>query len=321
LSDLCKDRVVPLNLKPKMTVNELVKEMSKSGCFGAGRLATAVDIYECMLRERATIFLGLSGAMTAAGFRGIITDLIKKRMVDVIVSTGANMVHDALETFGGGHYRGSWLVDDKSLHKYEVDRIYDVFIPEVIFVAKFDKPVFKILRDIAKHHRGNPLGIKDFMWEIGKRMPHDEKSILYNAYKYKVPIFIPAVQDSCFGLSMWEYLFKLEEGGMTVDAFKDMNDFFEIVTKAKKRGAILIGGGVPKNFIFQAAFKTGASYDYAIQITMDRPEPGGLSGATLEEAISWGKVGEKARRVQVISDATICLPILVAAVMERMKKK
>jgi len=319
-NNICKDRVTSLNLKPKMTVNELVNEMGKSGSFGAGRLATAVDIYERMLKEHATIFLGLSGAMTPAGFRGVITDLIKRGMVNAVVSTGANMVHDALEAFGGVHYKGTWLIDDKTLHEYEVDRIYDIFIPEAVFVTKFDKPIFKILRDIAKHHGGKTMGIKDFMWEIGKRMPPDEKSILYNAYKYKVPVFIPAVQDSCFGLSMWEYLFKLEEKGITVDAFKDMNDFFDMLTKAKTRGAILIGGGVPKNFIFQAAFKTGASYDYAIQFTMDRPEPGGLSGATLEEAVSWGKVGEKARKVQVISDATICLPILIAAVMERFEK-
>lgn len=319
--DVCKEPITPLTLKPKMTVDALVREMEKSGCFGAGRLATAVRIYEQMLQERATVFLGLAGAMTPAGFRRIISDLIRRDMIHVIVSTGANMVHDLLEAFGGRHYRGTWLTDDKLLHKYEIDRIYDIFIPEAIFIAKFDKPIFRILRDLQKGHKSSPLGIKDFMWEIGKRLPPDRDSILYNAYKYNVPIFIPAVQDSCFGLSMWEYLFKLKRRGILVDAFKDLDDFFKIVVRARKRGVLIIGGGVPKNFIFQAAFKTGVPYDYAIQITMDRPEPGGLSGATLEEAISWGKVDERARRVQVISDATICFPILVAAVMERLKKK
>jgi deoxyhypusine synthase len=98
-----------------------------------------------------------------------------------------------------------------------------------------------------------------------------------------------------------------------------MDDFFALVRNSKKLGAILIGGGVPKNFIFQAAFKTKRAYNYAIQITMDRPEPGGLSGATLEEAVSWGKVHAEASRVTVYSDATICFPIMVAAVMERLK--
>jgi len=320
LPKIYKEHVTPLNLKPKMTVNELIKEMAKSGCFGAGRLAEAVDIYERMLREKATIFFGLSGAMTPAGLRKIVADLIKNKMISVLVSTGANMVHDVLEAFGGHHYKGTWLVDDKSLHRYEIDRVYDIFIPETVFVSKFDRPILDVFREIEKEYRGQSLGIKDFMFEIGKRLPPDENSVLYNAYKHKVPVFVPAIQDSCFGLQMWELVVKFKEAGIAVDTFKDLSAFLELLMNSKKNGALIVGGGVPKNFILQAAFKTSASYDYAIQITTDRPESGGLSGATLEEAVSWGKINEKASRIQVISDATICFPILVAATMERLGK-
>jgi deoxyhypusine synthase len=306
-----------MDIRSEMTINELIQEFAKSGCFGAGRLATAVDIYQRMLDEKATIILGLAGAMVPAGFRKIIVTLIQKKLVDIIVSTGANMVHDALEAFGGAHYKGTWLIDDSSLHKCRVERIYDIFIPEDLFIKKFDNPILEVYREIASQFKGQVLSIKDFMWEVGKRIK-DENSILHNAYKYRFPIFVPAIQDSCYGLQAWELKHRTQNT-LVVDAFKDMDDFFALVRNSKKLGAILIGGGVPKNFIFQAAFKTKRAYNYAIQITMDRPEPGGLSGATLEEAVSWGKVHAEASRVTVYSDATICFPIMVAAVMERLK--
>ena len=308
-----------MDIRSGMTINEMIQEFTKSGCFGAGRLATAVDIYQKMLDEKATIILGLAGAMIPAGFQKIIVTLIQKKLVDMIVSTGANMVHDALEAFGGVHYKGTWLIDDKSLHKNKVERIYDIFIPEELFIKKFDDPILEVYQEIASQFKGQVLSIKDFIWEVGKRIK-DETSILYNAYRFQIPIFVPAIQDSCYGLQAWELQHRTKNA-LVVDAFKDMEDFITLVTKSKKVGAILIGGGVPKNFIFQAAFKTKRAYDYAIQITMDRPEPGGLSGATLEEAVSWGKVREDASRVTVYSDATICFPIIVAAVMERLKIK
>ncbi|MFH1327303.1 MAG: deoxyhypusine synthase [Candidatus Bathyarchaeota archaeon] len=318
---VCKEPVIPIKLQPKMTINELIVEFSKAGCFGAGRLARAVDIFERMLKEKALVVLGLSGAMTPAGMRQIIIDMIKEKMVDVIVTTGANMVHDTLEAFGGTHYKGSPCVSDNKLYNYRIDRIYDIFVPEELFKSKFDEPIWQTFRDIEEKCHGKTLSSMEFMQEIGKRIKND-KSIIATAYKQNVPIFVPAIQDSCIGLALWEYREKKgwKEGEQTVviDAIKELQSFFEILKKAEKIGALLVGGGVPKNFAFQSAFKLGKPYDYAIQLTMDRPEPGGLSGATLEEAVSWGKVSERGNKVQVISDSTICLPILVAAVMERM---
>jgi deoxyhypusine synthase len=313
------ERVIPIQVRAGMTVNELVNEMRGSGSFGAGRIAQAVEIYERMIRDEATIFFGLAGAMVPAGMKKIVIDLMKKRMIDVLVSTGANMVHDALEGFGGSHVKGSMYADDAELHKKSIDRIYDIYVSEETFVSKFDKPILDVYRRISSRHGGETISIRDLMWEIGEQIPGTD-SILRTAYELRIPVYVPALQDSCYGLSMWEYLFRLGEERIVVDAFADMRDLFQAYDKAKRRGAFIVGGGVPKNYIFQLAFKTGHPYDYVIQITMDRPETGGLSGATLEEAVSWGKIGEQANRVQVISDATICLPLIAAATLERLSR-
>jgi len=313
-SEVCKRPVRPVSLKPGMTVGELIREMEDTG-FGAGRLARAVEIYERMIKDGALILLGFAGAMVPAGMKKIIVEMIRRKMVHIIVSTGANMVHDLLEAFGGAHYKGAGVADDRQLYKWQIDRIFDVFVPEEYFKGHFDNPMLSILDEIARETRES-LSSADLMREIGSRIS-DENSIVRSAFEHKVPIFVPAIQDSCIGLLLWEAAAKYNRTPPTIDVVKELDQFFSAVKDAGKTGAIILGGGVPKNYIFQVAFEFKKPYNYVIQITMDRPEPGGLSGATLEEAVSWGKVGEEACKVQVISDTTICLPILVAAVMER----
>ena len=314
----CREPIRHVDVRPAMTVDELVRGMRYAG-FGAGRLARAVDIYEQMLRDKALIVLGFAGAMVPAEMKKVVVELIKRRMIHVIVSTGANMVHDILEACGGAHYRGTPHIDDKKLFKHQIDRIFDVFIPEDYFKDYFDKLILKVLDKIAEKYGNKPLSTPELLREIGSELK-DENSIVYNAYKFNVPIFVPAVQDSCIGLTAWEYEFKHGGKHVVIDAFKELSEFISLISRAERLGAIIIGGGVPKNYIFQTAFELKRPYDYAIQITMDRPEIGGLSGATLEEAVSWGKVGSEAARVQVIGDATICFPIIAAAIIERMKK-
>ena len=153
-----------------------MQEFKNSGSLGAGRLATACDIYEKMLKDKdCTVFLALSGAVVPAGMRTLITDLIRKRFVDVIVSTGACMVHDAIEAVGGHHYRGSWAVNDNELYKYHVFRIYDIFVPEEDYV-KLDFKLSEMYDDIASERKGESLASNEFSWEIGKRLT-DQNSI------------------------------------------------------------------------------------------------------------------------------------------------
>ena len=301
----------PINqakITPNMSVDSLVREFD--GCaFGAGRIAEAVDIYCDMQRDDTTKFFGFAGAMVPAGMRSIVSDLIRDGYIDVLVTTGANMVHDLVESLGLHHYKGTDITDDVELKHEEINRIYDVFLPEHHF-TDFEDKMQSIYGDLGSE----TISIRQLMTHIGKNLD-DNNSILKTAADMDVPIYCPAIQDSMIGLQAWLYK---EMNTLNVDAFADMSEFMNICYDAKKAGALLIGGGVPKNYIFQSMLVTPNEFDYAIQLTMDTPETGGLSGATLDEARSWGKVGEEARSVTVYADATITLPIIVAAARSRL---
>jgi deoxyhypusine synthase len=227
------------------------------------------------------------------------------------------MVHDAIEALGGHHYKGHWAVDDYMLYKNHTYRIYDVFVPEEDFI-KLDMELVKIYDQMANENKGKTLSSTDFAWEMGKRLK-DSNSILRAAYETKAPIFIPAVRDSEFG-----YIYNLHatrrqfKNTLVVDAFKDVPEIISICRGSSKNGMIVIGGGVPRNTIQSAALATKSGIDYAVVITMDRAETGGLSGSTLEETVSWGKLKGQADKTMVIGDAMIVFPIMVASVKERL---
>lgn len=286
-----------------MTVNELVEAFS--GCaFGAGRLFEAVDIYREMVNDDGcTKFFGLAGAMVPAGMRRVVSGMIRDREIDILVTTGANLVHDIIESMGLHHYKGTDTADDVQLKHDAVNRIYDVFLPEHHF-TDFEEKLQSIFKEIPEK-----LSITELLSHIGARLD-DDNSILKSAYDMGVPVYCPAIQDSIIGLQAWLYK---QTKPLNVDVFADMRGLIDRCYEAKRAGVLIVGGGVPKNFILQSMLVTPKSFDYAIQLTMDRPETGGLSGATLDEARSWGKIGERARSVTVYSDATITLPIIVAA--------
>jgi deoxyhypusine synthase len=296
---------------PNMTVDDLVTEYG--GCaFGAGRLAEAVDIYyEMLASEKTTKFFGLAGAMTPAGMRIIIADLIRDGHIDVLVTTGANMVHDTVEALGLHHYKDTDCSNDIQLRHDCINRIYDVYLPDQHF-ADLEEFLQRVYAGLPEEK----LSIQQVLTEIGNNLD-DDSSILKTAAEMEVPIYCPALQDSVIGLQGWLY----KEGNpLHVDAFADMHEYMEICYEADSAGVLLLGGGVPKNYILQSMLMTPKSFDYAIQLTMDSPETGGLSGATLDEAKSWGKVGENAKSVTVYADATITLPIMVAAARTRLLK-
>lgn len=287
-----------------MTVKQLVNSLS-GAAFGAGRLSEAVDIYREMVSDmECTKFFGLAGAMVPAGMRQVVSDMIRDGDIDILVSTGANLVHDIIESLGLHHYKGTDTVDDVELKQCSINRIYDVFLPEEHFARLEEKlqPIFRELPD--------KLSISEFLSHIGSKLD-DDNSILKSAYDKDIPVYCPAIQDSIIGLQAWLYR---QTNPLNVDVFADMKGLIDRCYEAKRAGVFIVGGGVPKNFILQSMLVTPKSFDYAIQLTTDRPESGGLSGATLDEARSWGKVGENARSVTVYSDATITLPIIVAAV-------
>jgi deoxyhypusine synthase len=316
ISELEVDPVKPIEVWKGMTVNELILQMRSSGSLSSGALAKAVDIYEKMIRDKAYIFLTLSGALVPAGLKKVIITLIEKGWVNAIVSTGANLVHDVLEAFGGKHLKGSPYMNDKNLYKMGIDRIYDVFVFEKDFQKRFDEPILEIYKDIVKAKKGEILSISEFLMEIAKRLP-DSDSILRSAYLNNVKVFAPAIQDSVYGLQAAIYN-KENKDALHVDAFMDLQEIWAIRKKHDNVGAVILGGGVPKNYVFQSFYFEKKKLNYVIQITLDRPETGGLSGATLDEAVSWGKIEADARKVVVVSEVTLAFPIIVASLLERL---
>ncbi|MCW7079692.1 MAG: deoxyhypusine synthase [Candidatus Methanospirare jalkutatii] len=305
-----------ISVRKGMSVNELVCGMR--GCaFGARRLAHAVDIYEEMLKAKATKFLGLAGALVPAGMRPVLAEMLRLRFVDVLVTTGANLVHDILEALGEHHYfcceeeRCEGKERDAKLREQGVSRIYDVVVKDSAFAALEDF----LHRTFEKLDHSRRYSIRELLTEIGKNIK-DEGSILRVAFENGIPVFCPALADSIIGLHA--FIFK-QISPLNVDAFEDLREINEIYCNASRAGVVILGGGVPKNFILQTALVAPrGGFDYAIQITTKTPEDGSLSGATLEEAISWGKLRENAKAVTVYCDATIALPIIIAALRERL---
>ena len=305
-------KVHHIKTEKAMTCGKLVEQMRESGVMGAGKVAKATEVIENMIKdEKCTVFLGLAGAMVPGGQKQIIIDMLKDGWVDVLVTTGANLTHDLIEALGYHHYQGTHMISDEELNKKKIDRIYDVFMPDEVYqgLEKFCKKVF------AKMPK-EEMDIKEFLWLLGKEVPKED-SILRICAEKKIPIFCPALSDSGIGLQVWGYM---QEHQIKVSAFADLKQIIDITWTSEKNGVIYIGGGVPKNYVQQALQFAPTSASYAVQITTDRPESGGSSGAELREGISWGKLNKKAKYVNVTCDATIALPLISAAVKERLEK-
>jgi len=313
-----KNVVKHIKIEEKQTIKELIDEFAASGVFGPGRIAKAVEIYTSMLREKATVFLGLAGALVPGGMRKIITDMIKNGMVDIIVSTGANVTHDIVEAAGGSHLKGLHYHSDAELREKSIDRIYDAFISDESFgkLEDFIQPIFEKIWN--KHAIDNTLVVStnELLRLIGEHVK-DKDSFVRAAYEHNVPIFVPALGDSILGLQLWLFS-QLHK--VLIDDMGDLTKIQQTAWDAEKAGAFFLGGGVPKNYIFQSRLMSPKTFDYAIQITMDRVETGGLSGASLEEAISWGKVSQKSKMITVVADVTIALPLIVGATLENIQK-
>ena len=307
-----------IDLEDVKSISDLMKEYSKLGVFGAGRLGKAVDIFEHMIKDKNCFkILTLSGALIPGGLRKVLCQVIKDGFFDLIVSTGANVTHDIASCFGEKYFKVPEKFDDVELGKKEISRIYEVLTPDKGFI-EFEKGIQEILSQIPEERRD--LGSFELMEEIGKRLK-DENSFVRQAYLKKVKIFVPAIQDSILGLQLW--LFS-QNRKLNINPIKDLQEIHDITydlkDKNKKKGVFILGGGVPKNYALQTALIPEKPCDYAIQITMARVEDGGLSGATLSEAKSWGKIKPNAETVTIPAEVTMVFPIIVKAVKERIEK-
>jgi len=307
-------RVKHMQLNGCLTVGALVSEMNKCGVLGAGNIGKAAEIVTEMFNDRDyTVFLTLAGPLVPGGMRQIIRELIDQEYVNAVVTTGANMVHDMVEALGHRHWIGTFLAKDEELMTKDIGRIGDIYIEQNAFKG-LEKWIHETLEKIPEQKRER-ISTTELLFEIGKNIS-DPNSILATAAKKGVPIISPGLVDSIAGFHMWMYG---QDKTLRIDPLLDTHTIVDIVYEAKKVGMIILGGGWPKHFaLFANTFREGV--DCAIQITMDRPEPGGLSGATLKEAISWGKVKPEGKVVTVICDVTIAFPLIVASALEDVRR-
>ena len=304
------EKISQIDLKTAIKVEDLISQYKKAGVLGAGDLARGTYILQEMFQSDATVFLGLAGPMVASGLRIVITDLIRDGLVDAVVSNGANIVHDLIEAFGGSHYKGFFEADDAALRKEGFARIGNVFSRMEDFET-FEERIQKLLSGIDEGLRRN-ISVMELTAELGKKL-RDKKSFLKAAYEKGVPVFSPGITDSMLGLQMWIFS---QDHPLVLNVLKDMTRLSDMVFEAKKTGGIFLGGGLPKHYIMGANLLRGG-LDMAVQITLDRPEGGGLSGARLEEGISWGKVKKRSKKATIIGDATMLFPLMVWAARKR----
>ena len=298
-----------------MTAGDLVREMGGTGVLGAGRIGAAADIVHEMFSDPDyTNLLTLAGPMVPSGFRLVIGDLIRRGFLDAIVSNGANMTHDVIEALGFRHYQGSFNVDDRKILRQGYNRIADIFVRESSFI-QLDIRIRKMLKTIPVSERRN-IAFSELLRKIGLMLT-DKESILYKAARENVRIFSPGLLDSLLGMSFWSFA---QTETLQLNPMADATNMAEMAMTSKKLGVLIIGGGLPKhNALLASVLREGV--DAAVQITADRPEPGGLSGAPLSESISWRKIRKGGKFVDVYGDATVCLPLILAAVLEKVKKR
>jgi deoxyhypusine synthase len=331
-------KVEAINVKNK-SISQLLAEMGKTAYQGR-KLGEAVDVYEAMLKEKnLTIVMGFAGSMSTAGQWKIINWLIENRYIDVLVSTGANISEDIVEAMGYTYWQGTPQTNDQELLEADVNRYYDVYGKE----TDYREMETLMTNGIMKLKRNFPYTSAELLHEFGKYLnKKGVKSIVATAAENKVPIFSPAIADSAYGEA---FLMAKNQGHpITLDSVKEFDQFVGIGEKAKDIGVIYIGGGVPKDFTQLIAISVSPKtkdegvpgrkghlrkgikeyyypHKYAIQITTDSPQWGGLSGCTLEEAISWGKIDQTGKRAVVYCDATIALPLIAHALCEKVKIK
>ncbi len=299
------DRVQHIDLKPESTIQEFVNALSNVGVLGAGRLGRAASVVSRMFKDSDCFtFLSMSGPMVPGGLRRIFSQLVENGLVDAIVTSGANIVHDLVEAYGGSHHRVPLQKDDKELREAGMGRIADVYVHESGFEI-FEKHIYEFLDGLPKE-KITTMAPSEFLGELGTTLK-DPASIVRQAALKNVPIFSPGLMDSMLGFHLYTYSTTKE---LRLDFVKDLRILGEIVTATKKTGAIMLGGGLTKHFTMGSTILRGG-LDLAIQVTLDRPEGGSLGGAPLEEGVSWQKVQADANFETVIGDATIIFPLII----------
>lgn len=289
------------------SIDELIRQFYKAGGFSAKKIGIAADIIEEMVKENYFIFLTFPACIVATGTRGVIKELVKEKVINAIITTCGSLDHDLARCFKN-YYHGTFDANDEELHKKGINRLGNIFIPNENYGEIIEKKIHEIFEG-----KEGKYSSKEIAWEIGRNLKED--SFLYWAWKNGIPIYIPAITDGAVGWQLWVMS---QEKKLEIDVFKDEKELADIFFDREKIGGIILGGGVSKHhLIWWAQFHGGL--DAAVYITSAVEWDGSLSGARMKEAISWGKVKEKAKHVTVEGDATVLFPLLIASLFERIR--
>ncbi|MFP4496573.1 MAG: 1,9-bis(guanidino)-5-aza-nonane synthase [Vulcanimicrobiota bacterium] len=314
--EILKEQIAHFDMSSFNAVNMM--EQFENMAFQARNLSNAAKIYDKMLADKdCSIILCMAGSLFSAGLKKIVYDMINCNMIDAIVSTGALIVdQDFFEALGFRHYKGHPKANDDVLMKKQIDRIYDTYISEEeLRICDFT------IAEIADSLDPRPYSSREFIKEMGKYLeakgPKAE-SVVHLAYKKNVPIFVPAFSDCSAGFGLVYHQWnRKDQPKVSIDSVKDFLELTRVKIESPRTGLLMLGGGTPKNFaqdITVAAEILGKDtgmHEYAIQITVADERDGGLSGSTLQEAHSWGKVTNEMEQM-VFSEATLALPLLAS---------
>jgi deoxyhypusine synthase len=340
--------IIPISIEKNMTITDLVDNVFDGMGYNAKRLAEACHLFKTMIDENATVCLTLAGAMTPVGMGGGIISMIENGFIDWIVTTGANTYHDMHFACGLPVHQGDYSADDNELAENDVVRIYDVYIDMERTLIAQDR-IVQILTQQALLQNKFPEKFSTAHYYkvlgdglLGTSM-NPERSFIASAAKHDVPVFVPAFADSSVGMGI-SYLpitaaVKKGNNKLSPEDFVDPSPTMDALESAAivhhsmmngiQRGVLEVGGGVPKNFLQQTGPMISQilgmecpGENYVIQVTVDHPDTGGLSGATINEGKSWGKI-PKAGEGNVVPylDATVGAPIIFAYALENCKPR
>ncbi len=311
-----KEAVKDYEITDKMTVDELVDQMEQAWGFTAGKLATGVSIMESMINTKNCVkFLSFTADIVATGTRGIIKELVKRNLIDIIITTCGTLDHDVARCYKD-YYKGSFIMNDAKLHQEGVNRLGNVLVPNDSYGIIIEQKIIALLEELYKEGK-RELSTSELTREIGLRCCN-ESAILYWAAKNNIPVFVPGITDGSVGYQLW--FFSQDHKDFRINLLKDEGDLSNIVFDAKKSGALIVGGGISKHHtIWWNQFKDGL--DYVVYITTADEWDGSLSGARPREAVSWGKINEKAKHIMIEGDATVIMPIMAGSLFAKLNKK
>lgn len=305
--------VKDIDLSKVGSFSDLADQMLQSGGFMAKHLALGVQILEKMARQKGCVnFLSFPAAPVATGLRGVLRELVKRKIFHVIIGASGFLDHDLARSWGS-YYEGSFLLDDKALLKKNMHRLGNVVVPRDSYGPLLEKRVQPFLEGLLKEGV-REVSTAELCSRLGQYVD-DESSILYWAWKNKIPVVLPGPLDGAVGSQIW--FFSQRHREFKLNLLKDEEILSDTVFKAKATGALIIGGGITKHHtLWWNQFRGGL--DYAAYITTAVEYDGSLSGAQLREAVSWGKVKPKASETTIYGEATVVLPIMIKALLEKL---